>query len=193
MIRVATASLLLSGCAAQLTSGAASTATARPVVTGTLEGTMHALRSNNGVAGARIATVIDHGVVIKQGIVHGGYDMRVMPGRFTLEPGIDLGAGAPVVHRFEGVGAYAGVSGTARLRIYGMDDSVPAFEVISPIIELVLAPRVGAWMPPEGSSVHTVYAEYGCEFGIRFALGSDLASAEQGHVTDEPGGTSKQP
>jgi hypothetical protein len=185
-IRIAAVSLLATGCAVQLTGGATSTGQSRPVATATLGATMHALRANNGIAGARLTTAVGNGIEIKQGVVHGGYDMRIVPGRVVLEPGFDLGAGSPISRRFDGVGTYGGVSGTVRVRAYGMDDRVPAFVVISPIVEIVLAPRLGGWVGPEGSGAAAVHAEYGCELGVRIAIASDLASPEQGEVSDDP-------
>jgi hypothetical protein len=48
-------------------------------------------------------------------------------------------------------------------------------------------------MPPEGSDSHSLVPEWSAEFGLRFGLGSDLASREQGHITDRPGGEREVP
>jgi hypothetical protein len=183
------------GCAFQATGGPSWTGLSDPESVATFGLTMHAFRRSNGVAGVRAGTLIDHGLTLQQGFLHGGYDIRVIPGHLVLEPGLDLGFGDPTTHKFDGIGAYAGLSGTARLRVWGTDDSEPSFNVASPAIEIVLAPRTGGWAPPEGSHSHTFYGESAIELGVRVAIGSDLFSNPQGRLPDgtEPSATRAKP
>jgi hypothetical protein len=173
-----------SGCALQETTGAGWTGRRHAVATETVTATLHALRHSNGVVGVRAGTVVSDGLALKHGILHGGYDWRVWPGRLTLEPGIDLGAGAPLSHDLGGLGAYAGAAGSARLRLFGLDDAEPAFYVYGFAVELVVLPRVGFWVPPESAPSQRVYGEWAIEGGFRVVLASDLFVPSDGRVID---------
>lgn len=180
--------LAQSGCAAQLTSGPewAGNGPARAGIT--MTGTLQALRKSNGVVGVRVNSVAHEGYTLKSAMLHGGYDWLPVPGVIAFEPGFDFGVGQAVRPVFEGAGAYAGVSATLRLRI-PTRPLEPAFNLAFPMFEVVLLPRAGGWMPPEGAG-STLYFEGGLELGLRFAVGSDLTTSGQGHVWD--GGSSCQ-
>jgi hypothetical protein len=175
---------LLTGCALQATAGPGAVGHADSVASVSAAATMHALRKSNGIVGMRVGMRVDDGLSLKHGILHGGNDFLLVPGWLTLEPGLDLGAGRPFSPVFTGVGAYAGVSGTARFRVTPGGDREPAFNIAYPMVELVFMPRLGAWMPPEGSNTTTPYAEWSVEFGVRLAVGSDLFSPAQGKISD---------
>jgi hypothetical protein len=181
------------GCALQVSGGKTWTGSAVAADTATVTMTMHALRKSNGIVGVRLGTVFEDGLAIRHGILHGGYDIIAIPGWLTLEPGLDLGAGSPASQRFDGVGAYGGVSGTARLRVVGMGERETTFNIAFPMVEIVLLPRWGMWMPPEGSNTRTLYGEFSAEIGLRFAIGSDLATTSLGRARSETEGTTTSP
>jgi hypothetical protein len=134
---------------------------------------------------------IDHALVPRNGSIHAGYDWRLFPGHFALEPGMDLGLGGPIARAYPGIGAYLGASATARLFLMGVNDEEPAFNVVAPSLELVLIGRGGEWAPPEGSPSTRLVGEYGIEIGLRAAFGSDILSEPQGKVQaplQQPGG-----
>lgn len=141
----------------------------------------HAQRKSGGVLGVRVGSVIDHGVVLKSGMLRGGYDAILIPGWLVLQPGVDLGAGQPVRHVFDGVGAYGGGSFELRVR-YWTGDREPSFNLAFPAFDIVLGGRSGVWMPPEHSNTAAPYFEGAIDFGVRFALGTDLTSPSQGEV-----------
>jgi hypothetical protein len=176
--------VFLSGCAFQATAGPTAAGLEKPVPTATVGVTMHALRKSNGIVGLRMGSVVNDGFVPKHGILHGGYDVIAVPGWLELELGPDIGAGSAVTHLWDGIGAYGGASGTARLRLLGTGDREPSFDVAFPMLELVLMPRMGMWMPPERSDSRTPYGEFGVELGLRLAVGSDLAGTAQGKPQD---------
>jgi hypothetical protein len=183
----ALASLLATlGCGVQLTTGIARTGIGKaPAATLNGSATVQALRHSNSVVAARIGTVPDHGVTIKSLMLHGGYDWLIDPSTVGIEPGIDLGAGQPPTHFFAGNGAYGGVSTTVHSRLTGgTGDHIPSFNVVFPMLELVVIQRTGVWVPPERSNTTKPFVEVGIELGLRFAVGSDVATTGQGHVWD---------
>lgn len=125
---------------------------------------------------------VDHGLIPHQGIVHGGYDWRVVPGWVALQPGLDLGLGEPLAGGYSGIGAYLGAAATARVHVCGANDAEPAFNLVAPALEVVVTGRGGGWMPPEGNASTALVGEYGVEFGLRLAIGSDVVSEPQGKV-----------
>ncbi|HEX5098784.1 MAG TPA: hypothetical protein VFV94_04760 [Polyangiaceae bacterium] len=141
----------------------------------------HAQRESGGVLGVRVGSVIDHGVVLKSGMVRGGYDAIVIPGWLVLQPGLDFGAGQPVRHVFDGVGAYGGGSFEVRWR-YWTGDREPSFNLAFPAFDVVLGARSGVWMPPEHSNTTAPYFESAVDFGLRFGFGTDLTSPSQGET-----------
>jgi hypothetical protein len=182
----------LTGCAAQI--GAAGSYTSadtpdRVALSTTL--TSRASRKSAPVVGVRSTQTIDHGILLKQVALHGGYDGWLAGGRLILEPGIDLGAGGPLSDRYDGIGAYAGAAGSARLRLafLGDDDLKRSYSIVFVGVELVLAPRYGVWFPPEESSKRHVVPEFGFEGGLRFVFGSDIVGSAQGRPAgeDRPG------
>jgi hypothetical protein len=175
-------SAILGGCGLQATSGAAWTDRHSGTPALTVRATSIGFRSNSPVVGIRMGMAIDHALVPKHGIVHGGYDWRVIPGQLVLEPGFDLGLGGPIRAEYTGIGAYLGASGSARLRLLGVNDDDPAFNVIAPIVEAVLIGRGGGWMPPEEADSRALIGEFGVELGLRMTLGSDLVIPVQGKV-----------
>jgi hypothetical protein len=187
-MRIAIGLLLLtclgaSGCAVQGTGGLEWAGKRGSVVGFTATGTLQALRKSNSVVGLRVNTVASHGYSIRSVMLHGGYDWLTQSAPLAFELGVDLGAGSSVQPLFDGVGAYGGVSSTLRFRPWPWTVE-PSYNLLFPMVEVVLVPRVGFWMPPEGGNTTTLYAEGGAEIGLRFAIGSDLATSGQGQVWD---------
>lgn len=176
----------LAGCALTLSGGAGHAAGGRPLSRVTALGlSSHAFRYGGGVFGVRLASTLEsRGLALRSATLHAGYDLRLWPGRLVLEPGFDIGAGSPLAGSIAGIGSYAGVSSALRLRLFGVDDSEPAYNVYAAAFELVLLPRVGAWMPPERADHHGLVSEWSVELGVRIALGSDLVAAAQGSIAD---------
>jgi hypothetical protein len=176
-------SLALCGCALTATGGPVVAGPhAEPVPAVSFGASAFAFRKSSGTFGARVLTVADHGLKIRSGAVHAGWDWRAIPGRLVIEPGVDLGAGSPANIAFKSAGAYAGFAPSVRLRLWGVDDSEPAFNLLAPAVELVVLGRAGAWMPPEASHSATVFGEFGVEFGLRFSVGCDLFATSQGKI-----------
>jgi hypothetical protein len=175
--------LSTAGCGVQATAGPewAGHGTARLGITTT--GTLQALRDSNSVVALRVNSVAHDGYSLKSAMLHGGYDMLCSRLPLAFEPGIDLGIGQAARPVFGGTGAYGGISSTFRLRPWPWTID-PSYDLAFPMIELVIVPRIGLWMPPESSGNATLYGEGGVEFGLRIALGSDLATTDQGHVWD---------
>lgn len=176
--------LAVAGCATQVTSGAAfpDASTVRPGLT--LGLSTNVPRRDTGVVGARLGTLVESGIAPKHVILHGGWDFRFLQGGLVLEPGFDLGGGSPMDRTYDGVGGYMGTSGTARVRFLGTNEE-PAFNVLGVSMEAVLMPRLGWWMPPEGTGAG-VTTEWAVEGGFRIVVTSDLFTDVQGKVR-EPG------
>jgi len=179
---------LLCGCALTATSGPVYTArSADPVPAVSIGANAFAFRKSSGTFGFRVLTVAEHGLKLRSGAVHAGWDFRVIPGHLVIEPGFDLGIGSPANIEYENPGAYAGFVPSVRWRLWGVDDSEPAFNLIAPSIDLVLLGRAGAWMPPEGSANTTMQRELGVELGLRVSFGSDLFAGSQGRIRHDEG------
>jgi hypothetical protein len=131
----------------------------------------------------RVNSVASKGYRLKSVMLHGGYDFLWKTGRWALEPGLDLGAGQAVRPVFDGVGAYGGAAATFRFRPYPWSLE-PSYNLAYPMLEIVLLPRIGFWMPPQGSGSSTLYGEGGVTIGIRGTFGTDLATTGQGQVWD---------
>jgi hypothetical protein len=172
------------GCGLQATVGRGGTAQRPAAWVGNVGLDAQAQRTSGASAGLRTGMLIDHGLVVKNAVLHGGYDTLVVPGWLTLEPGVDLGAGQPAIHVFRGVGAYGGLAGTARLR-FVTGDREPNYNVLFPFVELVLLPRGGIWLPPEGAGSTAAYFDWSVELGIRLGLGSDIISPRQGQIPED--------
>jgi hypothetical protein len=178
-------SLALGGCGLQATTGAAWTSHARATPTLNLVGTMQAMRESNSIVAGRLGTTFDRSVAIKNLTLHGGYDWLLVPSWLGLEGGLDLGGGQPPTRRFAGLGAYAGLQATLHARLTcGTGDHIPSFSLAFPLLELVLIPRGGLWMPPESSPRKATFLELSVEVGLRFGVGSDLVAPRQGQITD---------
>jgi hypothetical protein len=180
----------LSGCALQATSGVAAAAS-RPVDVPLSMGAMsHVPRISSTVVGARVGGVFQSGLAVKHVIVHGGYDIRIRPGAFVIQPAVELGAGSPVSVSFRDPGAYLGVSAATRLRFCGTGEEPAAFNVLAMGWDFVVVPRIGGWMPPEQSGSARLVGEWAVEAGIRVTLGSDIFSPTRGKVEERaaPGG-----
>jgi hypothetical protein len=174
-----------SGCAFTLSGGPARSGHVKPLAASVALGaSTHAFRDGAGVFGLRLLTKFDDGFSIRSGMLHAGYDWRLVPGWLVFEPGVELGAGKPLTEAFASVGAYAGVAGNLRVRVWGVDDAEPAYNVYAAAFELVLMPRIGGWMPAEGEENQSVVLEWSLELGIRFAIGSDLLTKAQGKIAD---------
>lgn len=174
-VTVAIAAVFLGGCGVQFTGGPASTAGGQPVSALTAGASLHAMRRSSGVVGVRASAIIDDGIRVKQGFLHGGYDIRLAPGYVAVEPGVDLGLGEPLTKNYaSSIGAYGGLSMTWRFRLFGYDDGIPTYTIYGIGCELVAVPRVGAWMPPESATDKKVYGELSAELGVRFVLASDI-------------------
>ncbi|HEU4538833.1 MAG TPA: hypothetical protein VFS00_32160 [Polyangiaceae bacterium] len=171
--------LLGTGCGLQLGGGVANNPRGELRGTASAAVAMNAGRESNGVLGARITSVVDRGLEVRSGALHGGYDFVVAPGWLTLEAGADLGAGSPVNRLYRGVGAYGGLAGGARLRPLGNADRSPQYNILFVTPEIVLAPRAGWWMAPEGAGRGLDF-EWGLELALRVVLRSDLAGSSQG-------------
>ncbi|HWA28551.1 MAG TPA: hypothetical protein VG734_23075 [Lacunisphaera sp.] len=184
--------LALGGCGMQATSGLAWTRH-HSTPTLTVAAASMGYRQSRGVVGMRVGMDIDKALVPKNGIVHGGYDCRLGPGWFVFEPGFDLGLGGPIESAYDSVGAYLGASATARVRLAGVNDNDPAFNVVAPIGEVVLTGRGGGWMPPEDAASARLVGEWSAELGVRFSLGSDLVTAAQGKVRPPVEGHDSKP
>lgn len=175
----------LSGCALTVSGAVAGAVNGQPSVPVLSAGvSSHAFRQNAPVFGFRLSSRIAEGLHLRSGLLHGGYDLRVVPGRFAIEPGLDLGAGSPLTQSSGGLSAYGGVGLNFRLRIYGADDSEPAYLVAATALELVLITRLGAWMPPESAHSRALVTELAGEVGLRFAFGTDIVAAAQGEIVD---------
>jgi len=141
----------------------------------------HAQRHSGGVVGVRVGSVIDHGIALKSGVLHGGYDVLAIPGWLIVQPGLDVGAGQAVRHVFDGVGAYGGGSLEVRFRFWTGDRGA-SYNLAFPACDIVLGGRGGIWMPPEHSNTTAVYVERTLDLGVRFGFGSDLTSPSQGEM-----------
>jgi hypothetical protein len=172
---------LLAACGVAATTGPAWVGHERDAWQANLAVGTHAQRKSGGVAGVRVGSVIDHGAVLKSGMLRGGYDAIVIPGWLVLQPGVDLGAGQPVRHVFDGVGAYGGGSFELRLR-YWTGDRAPSFNLAFPAFDVVLGGRSGFWLPPEHSNTTAAFFEGAVEFGLRFGFGTDFTSPSQGET-----------
>ncbi|HEU4408171.1 MAG TPA: hypothetical protein VFS43_23110 [Polyangiaceae bacterium] len=157
----------------------AATARGDARATTSVSASLNAGREHRGIVGARLTGAYDDGLAIRAGALRGGYDFVVVPGWLTLEPAIELGAGGPANRLYSGTGAYGGLAGTARLRPLPNSDRGPAFNVLYFTPELVLAPRAGFWMAPEGQG-RGFDVEYAGELALRLVFGSDLAGPPQG-------------
>jgi hypothetical protein len=178
-------SFLALGCGLQLAGGVGNVGHGRVDGVGHAGLTTFAQRRSGPAVGLRANMVRrDHGLSLRSGTLHAGWDARLIPGWFALEPGLDFGAGQPSARVFSGVGAYAGGAMTARLRVVA-GDREPVYNLFFPVVELVVVPRAGVWMPPEGSPRTTPYGEGGIELGFRFGIGSDIIGAAQGHFSNE--------
>lgn len=176
--------LLASGCGLQLGGGVANNAHGEAKATASALLALNAARESNGVLAARLTSVVDRGLEVRSGALHGGYDVVVTPGWLTTELGADLGAGSPVNRLYKGVGAYGGLSGGVRLRPFPNADRRPEYSLVHVAPEIVLAPRAGWWMAPEGAGRGLDF-EYGLELALRVVFRSDLASAPQGRPANE--------
>jgi hypothetical protein len=155
----------------------------RPVANLTATGTLEALRKSNSVVALRVNSVVSQGYRLKSAMLHGGYDFLWTAGRWAIEPGLDLGVGQALRPVFDGVGAYGGASTTLRFRPYPWTIE-PSYNLAYPMLELVLLPRIGFWMPPQDSNNSTLYGEGGVTIGIRGTFGTDLVTSGQGQVWD---------
>jgi hypothetical protein len=149
----------------------------------------HAQRKSSASVAARLGMLADDGLTIKHGMLHGGYDIVIVPGWLMLDVGPDFGAGQPMNHLFDGTGAYAGFSANLHVRPTPGGDKEPGFNIFFPLVEVVAMGRTGLWMPPEGSNRTDPFVDRGIEIGIRLGLGSDIFSPNQGRISD--GGTSR--
>lgn len=98
-------------------------------------------------------------------------DLPALGGELAFE----LGAGEPARRDLGGVSPYAGLSAVALLRLVGPDDHEPRFDVLTPLVDLAIAPRCGFWTTPEsiGSRLHP---EGTFTVALRVTLTSDLAA-----------------
>ena len=145
-----------------------------------IAGMTHIPRITQGVVGARLGTVFDSGIIPKHVIVAGGVDFHTDE-RFAVLPSIELGAGSPFSTSWGSPGAYLGGSVASRVRLLGTGEEPAAYNVFAGALDLVVMPRLGAWMPPEGSGGE-VAAEWALEMGVRITLGSDLFAPTRGRV-----------
>lgn len=176
--------LLLVGCGVQATGGPTHTSRDGWAKGGALTVTTQATRASNPVVAVRGSGIIESGYYFRNVGLHTGWDWLAMPGYLAVEAGPDLAAGKPIGHVYRGVGAYLGLSSTARVRLTKGADREPTYNVLYPMLELVVSPRVGAWGPPEGATNPDLFVEYGVEVGFRFAFGSDLVSPRLGEIDD---------
>ena len=128
--------------------------------------------------------VFDHGAAPKHVVLQGGYDVRVSPGKFAIQPALELGAGSPVSGSFDTPGAYLGASASMRYRLFGTGEEPAAYNAIATAFDFVVLPRGGGWMPPEGSGSARIVGEWAVEAGLRFTFGSDLFSPTRGRVEE---------
>lgn len=189
-VAIVVASVSLSGCGLQATSGAVLTGGERPqhlAISATA--VVQPARKSNTTLGIRTTMVPDDGIEVKQVVLQGGYDLigghdvaiaRKLPQGFAVAFGPELGAGGPVDDRFSGKGAYVGGIITPRIRLSGNDDYRHSFSILFTGVELVASFRGGAWLPPEGSTTKLAYSEVGFDIGLRFVIGSDIVSGAQG-------------
>jgi len=184
----AASAFVLSGCAAQIGSGTAMTSADAPdrVTITTSVSSAVSRRERSAVFGARSTQTIDYGIKLKQVALHAGYEWYLHQGCFVVAPiGIDLGAGGPVSHRYDGIGSYVGWAGDARLRLKGDDDLKRSYSIVFVAVELVVAPRYGVWFPPEASARQHVVPELAGEIALRVVFGSDITNASQGRPAGE--------
>lgn len=196
---IARASNLVLGVLIVLGGGCALQATGGPVYSGNKAGggpvavvgfgvSSHVMRESTAILGIRMDSVVDDdGISPRDAIMHAGADLRAIPGRLVIEPGVDLGIGEPGAGGFDALGAYAGVGLAARLRLFGVDDDEPAFNIIAPSLELVAGARAGGWMPAEGAESAHIVHEFAFELGLRVAIGSDLFTPTQGRIQEADG------
>jgi hypothetical protein len=171
------------GCGLQVSGGVANAGSHRKFLPSmTTTATLEALRNSNSVVALRVNSVVDDGYRLKSAMLHAGYDVP-FASRFAVEGGLELGAGKAVHPLFGGTGAYSGASGTLRVRPYPWVLE-PAYNLAFPMVEVLLMPRAGFWMPPEDSGNTRLYGEYSFELGLRLTLGSDLVTTGQGAVWD---------
>lgn len=182
-------------CLAALTAGCSFTATARPVgspanETGVVSSAgvqVQNARENGPIAGVRLTTITDSdGMRVRNAIFSAGYDFHRGWRPLGLDLVADLGAGGPGYRRYDGVGAYAGAGAVLRCRVWGDLDYEPGFNVVFFYLDLVLANRVGAWVPPEGAATRDAYGEYSLELGLRISLASDVVTSSRQTVHSEP-------
>ena len=176
--------LLLTGCGVQATGGVSHTPRDGAAAAGALTLTSQATRTSNPVVAVRGSGIIENGFYFRNVGLHTGWDWVALPGYLATEVGPDLAAGKPIGHVYNGVGAYLGLSNTTRIRLTKGADREPTYNILYPMVELVLSPRVGAWGPPEGAANPDLFVEWGVELGFRFAFGSDLVSPRLGEIED---------
>jgi hypothetical protein len=181
LLAVSALGFLLAGCGLQATAGPSWAGGRKPIAI-VLGGVLEAHRANGPSLGARVGMAVDDGLIPRQGIVHLGYDLRAVPGRFVLEPRLELGMGRPIAGGYSGVGAYLGGALSSRLRILGVDDEETEFNILGTRIDLVLGGRIGAWAPPEGGGSAKLTREVGLDLGLRFAITTDVPSGPQGKI-----------
>jgi hypothetical protein len=183
-VRSCALALLLAGCGVQATGGVAHTSKDGYAGAGSLTLTTQATRTSNPVLALRGSGAVEDGFYFRNVGLHTGFDFLLLPGWFAVELGPDLAAGKPIGHVYSGVGAYLGLSSTLRLRLTRGADREMTYNILYPMLEVVLSPRLGAWGPPEGASRQDPVLEWGGELGLRYAFGSDLVSPRQGEVED---------
>jgi len=143
-------------------------------------------RENGPIAGARLGSIIDSdGMRVRNAIFSAGYDFHRGWKPIGLELVADFGAGGPGYRRYDGVGAYGGAGAILRCRLWGDLDYEPGFNVAFFYVDVVMANRLGAWVPPEGAATRDAYGEYSLELGLRISLASDVVSSSRQTVRSE--------
>ena len=184
IVLTAVLTFALAGCAVSNTWGGTRTGSGPIRGTWTTGASSHAFRSDAPTFGMRLHSKVEHGLEIRNAMAHAGYDVHLFNGTMVLEPGMDIGGGAPTGRSFPGTGAYAGPALNVRVLIYGIEDEPLTFNLATIAIDFLAVARVGAWLPPESSRSKAVVGEWGFEFGFRFALASDLATVPPGKVKE---------
>jgi hypothetical protein len=147
------------------------------------------VRKNSSVVALRTTVRRRDDALQMRNVVMGlGWDWHIGPSSpFGFELLAEMGAGGSAVPEFSGIGMYAGGAAVPRLRLLGHEDRKPGYALVMSSVDLVLTPRLGIWLPPEGSASVRPYVEGALEIGLRLNLASDLLNgASQSTNVDPP-------
>lgn len=183
--RAAAALLIASlapGCAAQLGAGTATGGDDQALRVYTFEARSFAPRKRGPLIGLGGTAVVGgdgrDGAFPRNAFVSAGVHFPTanpaLPG-LGGELAFELGAGQPARRDLGGVSPYAGASAVALLRLIGPADNEPRFDVLTPLLDLAIAPRCGFWTSPEGTG-GALHPEGTFTVALRVTLTSDLAA-----------------